>query len=174
MGYRRILSWLKKFKPDSSDTVLYLIVGFVLLYILLVSLKAEAHEREPELRLHGGSAVIRGYTPYIGFDIAYPDKGPVGLDYEFGFRLIGESTDTQYNPNQVVLHAMAWDGYRGWEMGLGFGWFNNESSYTCQFNFALGARYRADRWSIGWQHYSSSGSCRPNKGRDLLGVSYRF
>lgn len=148
------------------------IVVFVLLLLALFALKS----RGSELQVEGGAAVLRGWAPVLGLSIQWPDAGPVGTDYEAGFNLIGEST---YNDedvtNQAVWYGMVWDGYRAIELGIGAAYFNIESPYTCQFTFALGARWRVtERVAMQWRHYSTAGSCRPNVGRDLGTISFFF
>ena len=155
--------------PKSS---LYLIAAFVILLLVLFA----RHARASELQLEGGAAVLRGYTPTLGLSIQWPDKGPAGTDYELGFLLIGDGT---YNgrefSNQGLWYAMLWDGYRDIELGIGAARFTVESPFTCQTNFALGARWRiTERIATQWRHYSSAGSCYPNYGRDLLTLAYRF
>jgi hypothetical protein len=150
----------------------YAIVAFVIVLLLLFSIRSEGSE----LQVEGGAAVLRGYTPTIGLSIQWPDKGPAGTDYELGFLLIG---DGDYNGvefgNQVTWYAMLWDGYRGVELGLGGAYTTVENPFACQATFSLGARWRpTDRISAQWRHFSSAGSCQPNVGRDLLTLSWRF
>lgn len=155
--------------PKSS---LYLVAAFVVLLLMLFSMRA----RSSELQLEGGAAVLRGYTPTLGLSIQWPDKGPAGTDYELGFMLVGDGTyEEQEFGNQIAWYGMLWDGYRDVELGIGAAYFNVPSPFTCQFTFALGARYRVTpRVSAQWRHYSTGGSCQPNSGRDLLTVSWRF
>jgi Lipid A 3-O-deacylase (PagL) len=156
----------------NPKSALYLVAAFVILLLMLFAMRA----RGSELQLEGGSAVIRGYTPTIGLSIQWPDKGPVGTDYELGFMLIG---DGDYNgvefSNQVGWYAMLWDGYRAVELGIGAAYFNVESPFTCQTTFALGARWRiTKRIATQWRHFSTGGSCQPNSGRDIASVAFRF
>jgi hypothetical protein len=148
------------------------IVIFVLLLLLLFAVKS----RGSELQVEGGAAVLRGYTPALGLSIQWPDAGPAGTDYELGFMLVGDGSYNEVDfGNQVVWYGMLWDGYRAVELGIGAAYFNVESPFTCQFTFALGARWRfARRVSAQWRHYSTAGSCQPNSGRDLATISYRF
>ena len=155
--------------PKSS---LYLIAAFVIVLLVLFA----RHSRASELQLEGGAAVLRGYTPALGLSIQWPDKGPVGTDYELGFLLVGDGTynDVEFS-NQVAWYGMLWDGYRAVELGIGAAYFNVESPFTCQFTFALGARWRiTKRLSTQWRHFSTGGSCDPNSGRDVLSVAFTF
>ena len=98
---------------------------------------------EQTLQFEAGAAVLRGETPAIGLTIGCPGCGPVGTNYEFGFDLVGDSHDYSESPNSIGPRVMMVDGYKKLALGLGFQWWNVETGYTCQFTFALMARYRA-------------------------------
>ena len=156
---------------DNPTKAVYVIVAFVVLLLLLFSITS----RGSELSVEGGSAVGRGETPTIGLDIRWPTAGPARTDYELGFNLIGESVyKDKPVSNQIAWHGMLWDGYKNFEMGIGAAYFNVPSPYTCDLNFALGARYRLGRVAVTWRHFSSAGSCHPNIGRDLLTAAWSF
>jgi len=156
---------------NSKGTVIA-IVAFVVALLVLFAVRARA---EQTLAFEGGMAMLRGQTPAIGLTIGCPDCGPVGTGYELGFDLIGDSHDYQDSPNAIGPRVMLVDGWRRAELGLGFQWWNVETPYTCQFTFALMARWRfTDRIAAQWRHSSSAGSCRPNVGRDLLAVGWTF
>lgn len=156
----------------NPKSVVVLIVLFILTFLFLLSREARAEE----IYFDAGSAVLRGYTPTVGLNIAWRGAGPVNTDYELGFKLIGDSEfKGEEQSNQFVVHGMLVDGWKKAEMGIGFGYFNVPSDYNCQFNFALLGRYRfTDRIHAQWQHFSTAGSCRPNYGRDLLTLGWRF
>jgi hypothetical protein len=130
---------------------------------------------EQTLEVEAGAAVLRGETPAIGLTGACVGCGPVGTSFEYGFDLIGDSHDYEDNPNVIQVRAQIVDGWKKAEMGLGFYWQNVETEYVCDFGFHLLARWRfTDRISAQWRHSSSAGSCRPNVGRDLVTVAWRF
>lgn len=150
----------------------YGILAFAVLLLMLFSMKARA---EQTLQFEAGSAVLRGVTPAIGLTIGCPGCGPVNTDYEFGFDLVGDSHEYSESPNAIGPRVMLVDSYKRASLGLGFQWWNVETPYTCQFTFALMARYTiSQRFAVQWRHSSSAGSCRPNIGRDLVMLSYRF
>ena len=157
---------------DNPKPALYAIVVFVGLMLLLFSVKS----RGEELYFDAGSAVARGETPAIGLNIAWKEAGPVNTDYELGFKLIGSSTyRDEDQSNQFVVHGMLVDGWKNFEMGMGFAYFNVESDYTCQFTYSLLARYRfTQRIHLQAHHFSSAGSCDPNVGRDVVTFGWRF
>jgi hypothetical protein len=152
--------------------VVIAIVIFISLFLFLLSKEA----RSEEIYFDAGSAVVRGYAPTIGMNIAWKEEGPKKTDYELGFKLIGESEfDGVDQRNQFVVHGMLVDGWKNAEMGVGFAYFNVPSDYACQFTFSLLARYRfTERIHMQAHHFSTAGSCRPNYGRDLLTVGWRF
>lgn len=156
---------------NARGTVIAILV-FVAALLVLFAVRARA---EQTLAVEAGAAVLRGQTPAIGLTVGCPQCGPVGTSYEFGFDLVGDSHDYGESPNAIGPRVMLVDGWKQAELGLGFQWWNVETGYTCQFTFALLARWRfTDRLAAQWRHSSSAGSCRPNTGRDLLTVSYGF
>ena len=156
---------------NARGTVIAILV-FVVALLVLFAVRARA---EQTLAVEAGAAVLRGQTPAIGLTVGCPQCGPVGTSYEFGFDLVGDSHDYGESPNAIGPRVMLVDGWKQAELGLGFQWWNVETGYTCQFTFALLARWRfTDRLAAQWRHSSSAGSCRPNVGRDLLTVSYGF
>lgn len=156
----------------NSPRAVAAILVFVVALLVLFAVRARA---EQTLAFEGGAAVLRGETPAVGLTVGCPRCGPVGTDYEFGFDLVGDSHDYEDDPNVIQVRAQIVDGWRRAELGLGFYWQNVETEYVCQFGFHLLARYRfTGRLAAQWRHSSSAGSCRPNYGRDLLVVSYRF
>jgi hypothetical protein len=148
------------------------IVIFVALFMFLLSKEA----RSEEIYVDAGSTVVRGYTPTIGLNLAWKEQGPKNTDYELGFKLIGDSEfKGEDQSNQFVVHGMLVDGWKNAEMGVGFAYFNVESDYNCQFTFSMLARYRfTQRIHAQWHHFSTAGSCKPNYGRDLLTLGWRF
>lgn len=147
------------------------VVVFVLVLLVLFAVKA----RGSELAFEGGSAMVRGYAPAIGLNINFPRQGPVNTDYEVGFLLSGESHHYRDNPNAFTGYGLIVDGYKSFELGLGFAYTNVEWEYSCQLTAALMARWRpSQRIAVQWRHFSSAGSCKPNAGRDFLTASWRF
>ena len=152
--------------------VVYIIAAFVAALLLLFSVKARG---EQTLAVEGGYAMLRGETPVLGLTWGCPGCGPVGTDWEAGVDLIGESSHYRDNPNSIQVRGQIVDGWKKAELGLGLFYQNSPGEYTCNFGFHLLARYRfTDRLAVQWRHSSSAGSCRPNAGRDLLTVGWRF
>lgn len=156
---------------DNDKPVVYAIVIFVLLLLAFFAIPS----RGSELAVEGGSAVVRGETPALGLNLRWPQQGPARTDWEAGFLLSGQSDHNRDNPNAFTLYGMLVDGYKNFEMGLGFAYTNTEWEYTCQETAALMARWRfTPRLTVQWRHFSSAGSCKPNAGRDFATVMWRF
>jgi len=157
---------------NNPRSIRWIIVGALAIFIALLSVKS----RGEELYFDAGSAVVRGYAPTLGLNIAWKEAGPVNTDYELGFKLIGQSEYRDvHQSNQFVIHGMLVDGYKNFEMGMGFAYFNVPSDYACQETFTILTRWRfTPRIHAQYQHYSSGGSCKPNVGRDLFTLGWRF
>jgi hypothetical protein len=120
------------------------------------------------------AGIATGEVPALGVTVGGL-AGPVGAHYEFGFDFVGDSHDYESTPNAIGPRAMLVKGWKQFDAGLGFQWWNVESRESCQFTFALLARWRfTERWAAQWRHASSANSCRPNQGRDVVGISLRF
>lgn len=151
------------------------VVGIVVIVALLIWLFATPARGDQVLYLEGGSAMLRGETPTLGFNVACKLCGPANTDYEYGFELIGTSSHYRDNPNVIQLHAQIVDGWKNLELGLGFYWLNTDHEYTCREGFHLLARWRfTERIALQWRHSSSGGSCKPNAGRDLLTLGVKL
>lgn len=156
---------------DNPKPVLYGIVLFIVVLLLLFSIRARASD----LAFEAGSAMVRGETVALGFNVNWREAGPVGTDYEVGFLLSGTSNHFRDNPNAITMYGALLDGYKNFELGLGFAFTNVDWEYTCNETFALLARWRfSERIAAQWRHFSSAGSCKPNAGRDFLTLAWRF
>jgi hypothetical protein len=150
----------------------YWIVGFVVLLLILFSVES----RGSELRFEAGQAIFKGHTPTVGMNLKWREAGPVRTDYEAGFHLIGSSDHPgkEGSPNSFTLYGQLVDGYRWFELGLGFAFTNVDNLYHCRFTANMMAGLTWERLTLRWYHNSSAGSCRPNTGRDLLKLGWRF
>lgn len=120
------------------------------------------------------AGIATGEVPALGVTVGGL-AGPVGAHYELGFDFVGDSHDYASSPNAIGPRAMLVKTWGKAEAGLGFQWWNVETEQSCQFTFALLARWRfTERWAAQWRHASSANSCRPNQGWNLFTVGYRF
>jgi hypothetical protein len=162
------------FNPGNKKTqalvALFLIalIGFLSCF----SQKAEGSD----LRVEAGSAMLRGWTPTLGFSANYIDAGPGYTDLEAGILLVGESEHRgEPQSNTGTLYGMVWSSAGPVDLGIGVAYTQGVQTYTCDTTFALGARYRPTRrLTVQWRHFSSADTCQPNTGRDLLTVSWRM
>lgn len=54
-------------------------------------------------------------------------------------------------------------------------WIKTQSPINgCVLGYTLGFKYRFGDWGVGWRHWSNAGTCKPNRGQDLLVFSRRF
>lgn len=151
------------------------VVVVVTIFVLAALFLYSRESRGSDLSFEAGSAIVRGETPVVGLAVNFPRAGPVNTDYEVGFLLSGTSTERESNPNAFTLYGLLVDGWKNFEMGMGFAYTTVEWEYTCQTTFALMARWRfTDRIAVQARHFSSGGSCDPNAGRDFLTASWRF
>ena len=156
---------------NNEGATLAAIALFVALFIWAAARDAKA---ESVLTLDGGSAMVRGYTPTLGFNVKWPEAGPARTDWEAGFHLSGQSRHHRDNPNAFTLYGMLVPNVGPVELGFGFAYTNVAWEYACKETTALMAGYRHARWTLRWYHYSSAGSCTPNAGRDFLKIGRSF
>lgn len=160
-------------------------VGIIFLFvIILLILFATPARSEPELRVEAGSTVLKGETAAVGMTVRWRESGPVGTDWEGGFRLIHSSDEPgrMNSPRSFTLHGQIVDGYKGFEAGFGFAFTNVDNLYHCRFTANLTAgldgHYLPGKWNdrmtLRWYHNSSAGSCTPNTGRDVIMLGWKF
>lgn len=154
------------------------IVGIaIFLAVLLALFSCESRGAESELRFSAGSTVARGIAPVIGFDILWPHAGPVNTDYEFGMKLVGQSTyDGVEQANNIMTHLALVDGWRNFGAGFGIAYVSNVDRYNGGHqNFWLMLKWDpSKRVRVQYEHVSCAGSCSPNLGRDMVTVGWRF
>lgn len=161
------------FNPSNRKTQA-IVAAFVLGLLAVLafcSQKAEAGE----IRAEAGSAIVRGYTPTLGLSAYYTDAGPADTDVEAGVLLVGESTfKDQRQSNTATVYGMLWaNAGPKFQLGLGVAYTQGDQTYTCKGTFALGVRYQPTRRvALTGRHFSSADTCKPNTGRDTLGVGF--
>lgn len=161
------------FNPGNRKTQLAvaLFLAALLLTLAFCSQKAEGSE----IRVEAGSAIVRGYTPTLGLSAYYTDAGPAATDVEAGVLLIGESTfKGERQSNTATVYGMLWaNAGPKFQLGLGLAYTQGDQRYTCEGTFTLGVRYQPTRRiALTGRHFSSADTCKPNTGRDVLGVGF--
>lgn len=163
------------FNPGNKKTQA-LVALFLIAVIVFLSCFPQKAEGS-EVRIEAGSAMLRGWTPALGFSGYFEDAGPGYTDLEGGIILLGESTHRKEpQSNTGTVYGMAWaNAGPRFQLGIGLAYTQGTQTYICDTTFALGARYQpTSRLSIQWRHFSSADTCQPNTGRDLLTVSWRM
>jgi hypothetical protein len=169
------MKWFPTDNPVPAKRALALIIfGFIAFFAI-------NYARAAEVEIMGGGAAIRASTSWMGMKVIAPDIAGEGGDVGCGFRIIGASIyhDTWAAPQVVVdcqVFARMEDRVK---IGVGIARLQHADPFNCLapggINFSLSAQGRVwEQLWIGWFHQSSAGSCEPNLGRDLIGVSWVF
>lgn len=186
-----VAGWSARLFPHNNAMRVTILVFVGIFLIALATRIATA----AEVRFEAGSAVVRGETPTLGLTVSTP--GPLDTSIEAGFNLVGSSTYPEgsctlvsgdsldrvracstgrSNPNQIFLHATLVDGFGPVDVGLGIATMQNEDAYNSgNIQFTLLLRWNiTSRLSLGVRHFSNSGTSKPNTGRDLAVLAWRF
>jgi hypothetical protein len=150
-----------------------ILVVFALLLLGTFATKCRA---ESVMQFELGSTVSRGVTPALGLTVVWLDAGPGDSDFQCGIELVGTSEHTQENPNQAAVQCLIVDGYKKFDLGIGVVALQNTDEFNgSHTNFSLMAGYRfTDHLGLIYRHWSNAGTIKPNTGRDMLLVTYRF
>jgi len=157
---------------DNPKPVRWVLSALVL--AILVSWATQC--RSAELFVEAGSTYARGETPVI--ILGYATELP-GLEAtaECSIGIIGSSV--LYNTeigNQAFGQCKLWDGFKKFDLGIGVAYLQNVDFYNgSHLNFSLGLRYRfTDRLALEIGHFSNAGTQKPNLGRDMVLIQYKF
>lgn len=163
---------------DNPKKAVYFIVAFVLLWMGYAFL-SDAEAGEVEL----GPT----YTGEFNKGAAIAVSERLAGHWDVGFGLVSaqtwdEGTDSVGNNGHVWASYVVKRPEKFWkvfpsELGIGPNvWFkDNPPINGCQFGYMLNLKYRfGDRVSVGWRHMSNAGTCRPNRGQDMLMIGWRF
>lgn len=148
------------------------------LLILIATLASTCRAAPPPYVSFGyGKTVLRGEADVLDLNITYPRRVQ-DADLVVGVTLIGESTlFGQPQRNNFGVRAQIVDGVGRMDAGFGLVYLQNTDIYNgSNLNFTLTLAYRFKRLPVTatFQHWSNAGTRMPNKGRDMLFVSYRF
>lgn len=169
----KITEWFGRLTRNPNKAQIAILV-FVLLFLGSLATQCRA---EPVAQFELGSTVARGVAPVVGLSVIWPDAGPKDADFECGVQLIGTSTfKNEDQSNQAAFQCLLVDGYKKLDLGLGVVYLQNTDGYNgSNTNFSLKFGYRfTDRISLSWRHWSNAGTSKPNYGRDMLVLGYRF
>lgn len=162
---------------NPGDKKVQAAVGLVIV-LLLAGFATTCHGAEPYAQFGYGRTLVKGETDALDLSIRYPDAGPGDADYAFGVTFIGPSI--LYGQDQrgnFAWRAEIIDGFGRFDVGLGLAVMQNEDIYNSgrmQFTLSLGYRFQRIPITVGIRHFSNGSTDRPNKGRDVAFVAWRF
>lgn len=151
-------------------------LAILVFVLILLGTFATQCRAESVVQFEGGSTVARGYTPVVGITVVWPEAGPKDADFQCGIMLVGTSNYKSDNPNQAAVQCLLVDGYKKLDLGIGVVALQNTDDYNGSHgNFSLMAGYRfTDKFGLIYRHWSNAGSVKPNLGRDMVLLTYRF
>jgi hypothetical protein len=162
---------------NTGDKPVQIAVAVVIL-LLVGALASQCARAEPYTQFGYGRAMLKGETDALDLSIRYPDAGPGDADYAIGVTFIGPSTlYGRDQPANFAWRAEVIDGFGGLDVGLGLAILQNQDIYNSgrmQFSLSLGYRFQRVPITVGLRHFSNGSTSRPNKGRDVLFVAWRF
>jgi hypothetical protein len=140
----------------------YVIAGFVVLFLLLLALKARAAS---------SIEFEAGYPMVVGLDTNW--DGPIGTSFQCGLDLVASRGGAT---NNAGLQCLLIDGYKTFDLGLGAIVLHHADQYNgSAANFSLLAQWRmSSRWTFRYRHWSNAGMSDHNQGRDMLMLAYKF
>lgn len=154
---------------NNKPNVVVAIVIFVLLFGWLVVSEAKA-EGTFEL----GPTWLSGFDNN-GYGFVYTER--VAEKWDLGLHLISEQDF--YNtviPNNGGFFVQRVVCKGNFCMGLGATrWINTSRLIGSEFTFGLMVGYQFnDQWGVRIRHWSNAGTKKPNRGQDLLTLTYTF
>ena len=161
---------------DNPKKTVYMVAAFVALFLSYLYFSSNADAAEVE--------VGPTYTDTFngGFGITFSER--FSGKYDVGLSLISDQTwknvSVSNNGNfwaaYVVQRPDKWWYVLPSELTLGGNyWIKPQAPIAgCHLGYILGLKYRFDDFSVGWRHWSNAGSCKPNRGQDILTFGYRF
>jgi hypothetical protein len=139
----------------------------------LVSLAASA----ADFRVNLGAATLRGGTATVGARAVFPGVLPNDLVVEVGAQLFDSSRYRSFaQPGQAMVTSQLVKDFRFIEAGFGVAYVARDDIYNSgRLNFITAARFHlSSRLDIEWNHVSNAGLRKPNRGRDMALLSYKF
>ena len=121
-----------------------------------------------------GSPVSRGMTPAV--DLSWRFDSKTDAYWQTSLTLVGESTYSgEYQSNNAGLQVLYVDGFGPVDLGIGVAFLQNTDRYNgSHANFTLQFGYNWRQLYVQYRHWSNAGTIKPNLGRDLLFVGWRF
>lgn len=146
---------------------------WIIVALTLLSFAAEA----ADWRVNAGAATLKGGTATVGARAVFREAVYGKADFEFGVQLLDSSRYRSFaQPNQAMITTQAVKDFRFMAVGFGITYLWNDDIYNSgRFNFITAARFHLSRrLDIEWMHVSNAGIHKPNRGRDMAVLAYRF
>lgn len=152
-----------------------LLVSLIIL-LMLAALATAARAGESYASFGVGTSIVRGQAEMLSLDLTFPQAGPKDADFRTGIVLIGASEFRKNpEPSQAAGYVELVDGFKKCDVGVGVAYLQNTDEYNgsnANFTLSLACRYKALRATL--RHFSNAGTKMPNRGRDMLYLSYVF
>lgn len=152
-----------------------LLVSLIIL-LMLAALATAARAGESYAGFGVGTSIVRGQAEMLSLDLTFPQAGPKDADFRTGIVLIGASEFRRnMQPSQAAGFVELVDGFKKCDVGVGVAYLQNTDEYNgsnANFTLSLACRYKALRATL--RHFSNAGTKMPNRGRDMLYLSYVF
>lgn len=152
-----------------------LLVSLIIL-LMLAALATAARAGESYASFGVGTSIVRGQAEMLSLDLTFPQAGPKDADFRTGIVLIGASEFRKNpEPSQAAGYVELVDGFKKCDVGVGVAYLQNTDEYNgsnANFTLSLACRYKALRATL--RHFSNAGTKMPNRGRDMLYISYAF
>lgn len=168
----KLKEWWGRLFQNPSYVQVYLGI-FILILLGSFATKCRA---ESVMQFEMGTTVSRGMTPALGLSVVWLDAAPGDADFQCGIELVGTSENRVSNPNQAAFQCLVVDGYHRFDIGIGVVVLQNIDEYNgshANFSLLFGYRFTEDI-GLYYRHWSNAGTIKPNTGRDMLLVIYRF
>jgi hypothetical protein len=151
-----------------NKPVVYAVVVMLALFLSGAATQCRAAQVEFE----GGAQILRNEAPAFVLSVVKPDFAG-DADLSCGLVLTGPR-DTRTGIMGVRCEVV--EGLGRLDVGIGAVYFNKTDELNgSQLNYSLLLRYNiTDRWAVSVRHFSNAGTTKPNTGRDLVLISYRF
>jgi hypothetical protein len=171
------MEFLQKLLNNPKKTVL-MILAFVALFLSYLFFGADDAQA---VEFEAGPTYTGEFNG--GFGVMFSER--FAGKYDVGITLISEQ---DWEAVHATNNGNFWAAYvakrpdRFWkflpsEFSLGpSAWIKTQSPINgCILGYHLGLKYRfGDHVSVGVRHWSNAGSCKPNRGQDLLTVGWTF
>jgi len=151
----------------------FLLRLFLLSSVFSLALAAQA----ADFRLNIGAATLRGGTATVGARAVFPQAVSQRVSFEAGVQLLDSSRYRSFaQPGQTMVTTQIVRDIDFIEVAFGVAYVSHDDIYNSgRFNFITSARFHlSERIDAEWIHVSNAGIEKPNRGRDMAVLAYKF